>query len=68
MKDTYEVYLKMSGVFDWMDHLIRRCNMFYRTWKYWHASILHGKVMAVVIAYDLYLGCVKGKLDPWWKV
>ena len=28
----------------------------------------HAKSMAVVVAYDMYLECAEGKLDPDWKV
>ena len=30
--------------------------------------MLHGKKLAVVIAYDLYLECCEGKIEPEWKI
>ena len=30
--------------------------------------MLHAKAMAVVVAYDIYLECSKGKLSAEWKV
>ena len=29
--------------------------------------MVHGKAMAVVTAYNIYLECYEGKLDPSWK-
>jgi hypothetical protein len=50
-----------------MDHLIQDAKCFYRSWKYWHAAMLHGKALAVVVAYNMYLEVAEGKLDPAWK-
>ena len=33
-----------------------------RTWKYWHAPMIHAKALAVVVAYDIYLECCEGLL------
>jgi hypothetical protein len=30
--------------------------------------MIHGKALAVVVAYDMYLECAKGDLDPAWKI
>jgi len=30
--------------------------------------MIHGKAMAVVVAYDMYLECCEGNVDPAWKV
>lgn len=40
----------------------------HRSWKYWHAGMLNSKKLAIVMAYDIYLECCEGKLDPTWKV
>lgn len=37
------------------------------SWKYWHAAMLHGKALAIVVAYDVYKECCEGTLDPSWK-
>ncbi len=42
--------------------------MYYRTWKYWHAAMIHGKAIAVTVAYDLYKECCEGELDLEWRV
>ena len=34
--------------------------MNYRSWKYWHAAMIHAKAMAVVVAYDVYKELTEG--------
>ena len=68
MNSSREMYLKTYGRIDVMDHLIKNCSMHYRSWKYWHSAMLHAKAMTIVTAYDMYIECAAGKLDPLWKV
>jgi hypothetical protein len=42
--------------------------MFYRSWKYWHAPMLHAKAFAVGIACDVYLEVCKGRLSIEWYI
>ena len=63
MNESRELYLKTYGAVDRLDHLIHNCEMYYRSWKYWHSAMLHGKAMAVVVAYDIYLEVAAGILD-----
>jgi hypothetical protein len=30
--------------------------------------MIHGKTLALVVAYDMYLECTEGDLEPSWKV
>ena len=60
MNESRRLYLNTYGAVDRLDHLIQNCRMGYRTWKYWHAGMLHAKAMAVVVAYDIYLECCDG--------
>lgn len=62
------LYLKSYSRIDSIDHLIKNCNINYRSWKYWHSPINHAKALAIVTAYDIYLECTEGNLDPHWKV
>ena len=55
-----------SGLTLWI--IIQNAEIFYRSWKYWHSPVLHGKALAVVVAYDMYLECCKGKLNAEWKI
>ena len=63
MNESRQLYLNTYGVIDRMDHLIQNCDLSYRSWKYWHAGMLHGKAMAIVIAYDIYKEVCSGSLD-----
>jgi len=69
MNESRQLYLKTYGKVDTMDHLIKNCNVSYRTWKHWHAPMLHAKAMAAVIAYDMYKECAEGNLRAGeWKI
>ena len=68
MNDARQLYLASYFRIDALDHMIKNCKMFYRSFKYWHSPMLHAKAMAVVIAYDIYQECAEGNLDESWKV
>ena len=61
MNHARQLYLATYGRIDTIDAQIRKCRMYYRSWKYWHAARLHGHALAVVMAYDMYLECVREK-------
>ena len=62
MNDARDVYLNTYSRIDSMDHLLKNARLFYRSWKYWHSPMLHGKALGIVIAYDMYLEVCEGKL------
>ena len=68
MNESRALYLGTYFKIDTIDHLIKNASMFYRTWKYWHAPMLHGKSLAVVVAYDMYCEVAEGNLEAAWKV
>jgi hypothetical protein len=68
MNDARELYLGTYSQIDSIDPLIKNANMFYRSWNYWHSPMLHGKSLAVVVAYNLYLDVAEGKLDLAWEI
>jgi len=35
---------------DVMDHLIKNTNLVYRSWKYWHGTMLHFKGIAIGVS------------------
>jgi hypothetical protein len=61
MNHARQLYLNTYGRIDTIDAQIRKCRMYYRSWKYWHAARLHGHALAVVMAYDMYLECIREK-------
>ena len=68
MNDARVLYLSTYGVIDNVDKMIKFSQMKLCSWKYWHAAMLHAKKMVGVIAYDMYLECCEGKINPLWKV
>ena len=68
MNDSRSLYLATYFRIDVIDHLIQNARIFYRSWKYWHSPMLHGKALAVVVAYDMYLEVAEGELDPDWFI
>jgi hypothetical protein len=68
MNHARSLYLNSYYRIDCIDHLIQNARIFYRSWKYWHSPVLHGKGLAVVVAFDMYLECCEGKLNPEWKI
>ena len=57
MNDARQLYLSSYGRIDTIDAQIRRCNLNYVSWKYWHACKLHCDALALVMAYDMYIEC-----------
>ncbi len=68
MNEGRDLYISTYWGVDNTDHMIKNTNVRYITWKYWHAPYQHAKAMAIVAAYDIYLECCDGLLDPSWKV
>lgn len=68
MNHARSLYLQSYYRIDCIDHLIQNARIFYRSWKYWHSPVLHGKGLAVVVAFDMYLECCEGKLNSEWKI
>jgi hypothetical protein len=64
MNHARELYLKTYGIIDTLDKYISNANIGYRSWKYWHAAMNHGKAMALAVAYDVYKECAEGNLNP----
>ena len=63
-----QLYLKTYSRIDSIDHFLNCCSMGYTSWKYWHAPANHGKKLAVVTAYDMYLEIAEGTLHPKFKI
>ena len=68
MNHARTLYLGSYYRIDCIDHLIQNSNLFYQSWKYWHSPVLHGKGLAVVVAFDMYLECCEGKINLEWKI
>jgi len=66
--EARETYLSHYYGLDNADHMVKNTGNRYITWKYWHSPYLHGKSLGIIAAYDMYLECCEGELDPSWKV
>jgi hypothetical protein len=54
MNKGRQLYLARYGRIDTINSLIKGCDMYYVSWKYWHASKLHVQALGLVVAYDMY--------------
>eukprot|EP00957_Ditylum_brightwellii_P106500 8125634-Ditylum_brightwellii.AAC.1 len=68
MNDARQLYLNTYNVIDRIDHFIKNCHMGYHCCKYWHSPNIHGKALAVIIAFDIYLEVAKGNDLPVCKL
>ena len=68
MNHSLSVYLATYFKINLMDHLIKNCRVFYRSWKYWHSPMLQTKSLAIVVAYDIYKECAEGRIDSEWEI
>jgi hypothetical protein len=62
MNDARQLYLATYGRIDTIDNLVKKCQMYYCCWKYWHSAKNHGLSLAVVVAYGMYKECVSEPL------
>jgi hypothetical protein len=51
MNDARQLYLATYGRIDTLDYYIMQCQIFYVTWKYWHAAKNHALGLARITAY-----------------
>ena len=68
MNEARETYLKNYSAVDKIDQMLLGWDVTYKSWKWWHAPMRHGKAIALSMAYQLYLQCAEGGVDPEWKV
>ncbi|CAJ1944090.1 unnamed protein product [Cylindrotheca closterium] len=68
MNDARILYLSYNCQVNNTDGIMARCCLHYSLRKYWHSAGLHALTLAITTAYNIYLECTKGLLDPTWKV
>lgn len=69
MNQARELYLATYGLVDSVDAQIRRCNIAYRSFKYWHAPKNHALALAIVVAYGMYEECLlEDKAQAFWNL
>jgi hypothetical protein len=62
VNDARQLYLATYGRINTIDNLIKKCQMYYCCWKYWHLAKNHGLSLVVVIAYGMYKECASEPL------
>ena len=68
MNDGRRMYLHIYWSIGVADHLLKNAALYYRTWKYWHASMNHRFALVIVLAYGMYEECCEGLIKEDWKV
>jgi hypothetical protein len=46
MNDARQLYLATYGRIDTIDNMVKKCQMYYCCWKYWHSTKNHGLSLA----------------------
>ena len=54
MNSARQLYLNTYGQVDTIDWLIKKCHLFFISWKYWHSAKLHVDALVLVIPYNMY--------------
>jgi hypothetical protein len=68
MNDARELYLKTYGAVDTLDSMIRRCEIGYRSFLYWHSPKNHALAMAVSVSHDMHKECMtEASAHEHWK-
>ena len=68
MNEARRLYLSTHGIIDSMDQYMSNLNCTTRSWKYWHAAMLHYKELVVVMSYDMYSRVAGGRAGDKYKV
>ena len=48
--------------------MLKKWNLLYITWRWWHVPMQHGKTIGYCTAYAMYNECALGMVAPQWKV
>ena len=68
MNEARDTYLKTYSAVDKIDQTLLNYNINYRSWKWWHAPMRHAKAITMSMAYNIYVQCCEGGVDPEWKM
>jgi hypothetical protein len=59
MNEARQLYLASYGRIDTIDALIKKCKLYYCSWKYWHSCKLHVQALGLVVAYNMFSEVIK---------
>ena len=68
MNEARETYLKTYSTVDKINQMLLGWEVKYRSWRWWNEPTRLAKAIAMCMAYNLYLHCAEGTVDPDWKV
>ena len=68
MNEGRELYLKCYGAVDKVDQMLKDWGIDYICWRWWQAPMRHGKALALCMAWQMYVDCASGDVDPDWKL
>ena len=66
--EARHLYCDNYGVIDTIDDYIRKANMQYIVWKYWHSPMNHYKAWNCVMSWDIYRRIAHGEFGEEFKV
>ena len=62
--EARSTYLGHYYGLDNADHMIKNTGNQFISWKYWHSPYHHAISLGIIAAYDMYIECCEGQLDP----
>ena len=65
MNGARQLYLATYGRVDTLDAMVKKCNIGYTSWKYWHSAKNHALAIGVVVAYDMYCEVLQEAYSQW---
>jgi hypothetical protein len=63
-----DIYLHFYGAIDTIDAVIKKAGIDFRSWRYYHRPVNHGKGIALASAFSFYEEIISGSLEVDWKI
>ena len=63
-----DIYLHFYGAIDTIDAVIKKAGIDFRSWRYYHRPVNHGKGIALASAFSFYEEIISGSLEEDWKI
>ena len=68
MNCARELYLNAYYKINATDHLIKKYCMYYQSWKYWHAPMLHDQALSILVALNKYQVVITSDYNDRWQI
>ena len=63
MNEGCKIYLKTYSAVVKVDQMLEEWEIFYISWKWWHAPMQHGKAIGYCMAYQMYCKCAERSVN-----